>query len=128
MPELLRFQTTPYYAQVAMIDPTIPDGYPDWGDGTAEVAADPHGIAVGTQPDHLGKVAVEVWDRDAPEDSLRTIGRYELEVGNDGVVVGSVVGNDLRPVQLGTGRHRISVLARDGSDGPELVRFLVDMA
>lgn len=113
MPKILSRETRPYYAQVALFDPTVKSSYPDWGDGAAEVVFGPNGVAVETRPDHLGPVAIEVWtDSFEGAESLRAVGTGHITVaGNQGVLVGSVTGNDLHVAPVPAGKHRIVVLA-----------------
>ena len=60
MTDAARFVTKPYYAQVAVFDPSVPDSYPDWGDGLAEFVTARHGAAVATRADDVGDVEVAV--------------------------------------------------------------------
>jgi hypothetical protein len=72
------FEVVPYYAQVALIDASVPGSYPDWGDASKPVVFSPSGIAVATKPDWdpvsdaLTKVRVEVWDS-VPDSEAATI-------------------------------------------------------
>jgi len=119
MPRVLSKETRPYYAQIALFDPTVKGSYPDWGDGAAEVMFGANGVAVETRPDHLGPVAIEVWTGNVEDGgSLRQVGTGEITVeGDRGVLVGSVTGNDLHVAPVPPGKHRVIVLAnRDRGD------------
>jgi hypothetical protein len=126
--KVLSMETRPYYAQVALFDPTVTDSYPDWGMGHEEAVASRNGIAVETRPDHLGPVAIEVWTGTFDGTRLQ---RLVLEgdmtvLGNRGVVVGSVTGNDLRHVAIPAGVHRVFVYANRERGDVDGVYFVVD--
>lgn len=111
MGKVLSFETRPYYAQVALLDPTVKAAYPDWGTGEAEAVFSKAGVAVETRPDHLGPVAVEVWSGEPVSvEGLRLIEKGHLTIeGDQGVVVGSVTGNDLRRADVPAGRYEVRV-------------------
>lgn len=113
MPKVSSHETRPYYAQIAVIDPTVKGAYPDWGIGESEVVFGPSGIAVETRPDHLGPVAIEVWTGELPgAASLRLVRSGYLEVkGQRGVLVGSVIGSDLHTAKIPRGKHQVLVYA-----------------
>jgi hypothetical protein len=114
--ELLAIETVPYYAQVAIFDPSVDGSYPDWGEGEDEAVSSGSGVAVSTQPDHLGKVRLEVNTGD-PGGDLRNVLDTTLTVStDDGLVAGSVTGNDLHPVAVPAGEHRVSVLVNGPPD------------
>jgi hypothetical protein len=121
--QLLDSEIVPYYAQVALVDPKVEGSYPDWGDGEDEAVSSGSGVAVGTQPDHVGKVRVEVITGD-PEQDLRNVLETTLSVSTDsGLVAGSVTGSDLHPVAVPTGRHRVSVYVEGPPDEVSRVVF-----
>src|SRR5436190_9398575 len=112
MVRVLNMQTRPYYAQVALFDPTVQGSYPDWGSGEEEAIGARNGVAVATRPDYVGLVSIEVWIGSASQGrDLRPVLEANVTVvGSDGVLVGSVTGNDLRPVAIRPGSHRLQVL------------------
>jgi hypothetical protein len=128
MAKVLSMETRPYYAQVALFDPTVKGSYPDWGKGEDEAVISRSGIAVETRPDHLGPVAIEVWTG-AIDDSRdrRLVLEGEVTVqGDRGVVVGSVTGNDLHDVALPAGAHLVRVYANRERGDVDSVYFVLD--
>jgi hypothetical protein len=120
---LLDREFVPHHAQIAMIDPDVEGSYPDWGDGDEEAVSSGSGVVVATQPDHVGKVRVEVITGDPAED-LRNVLDTTLSVSSDrGLVAGSVTGSDLHPVPIGTGEHRVSVYVEGPPDEVSRVVF-----
>jgi hypothetical protein len=113
MPKVLSLETRPFYAQIALFDPSVPEAYPDWGDGQAEAVFGAHGIVVETRPDHLGPVAIEVWTGELHgAENLRLVASDKLAVeGNHGVLVGSVTGNDLHKAEIPAGNHWVDIYA-----------------
>jgi hypothetical protein len=126
MPRVLDFQTPPYYAQIALFDPSVPDAYPQWSTGTEEAMVGPHGIVVATRPDDLGDVEIEVWvGAYTPGPQMRPVAEGMIEASEGGLVVGSVTGNDLRKVPVAAGKHHVAAFVSDGEGGPESVVFAV---
>ena len=80
MTQLLGTMIRPYYAQVALFDPTVDGSYPDWGTGEQEVVSGESGVAVETRPDNHGLVALEVWIDELPANHLRQILETSLRV------------------------------------------------
>lgn len=88
----------------------------------------PGAVVVATRPDHLGTVEIEVWSGRGyePNPDSTLIGQGELSVGRSGLTVGSVVGNDLRPIGLGEGLHPVRVYVRKRPEGPTAVALVFD--
>jgi hypothetical protein len=124
---LPRTEVTPYYAQVALLDSTVQDAYPEW-DGAPEAVATDHGVAVQTRPDHLGSVFVEVRQGESEcDEGERLVLDTRLTVeSTTGVVVGSVIGNELHEVGLGAGPHRLQVHVKGDKGAVTDVCFLID--
>ena len=80
----------PYYAQVAFSDPAKPD-YPDWGARDAPIVATSSCIAVGTRPDHLGDVDIEVWLGAPDDEALMGAPKWTglVSVSGDHAVIGA---------------------------------------
>jgi hypothetical protein len=116
----------PYYAQVEFSDPANPD-YPEWGAGDVSIVATSSCIAVGTRPDHLGDVDVEVW-LGAPDDEAlmgapKWTGRVRLS--GDHAVIGNTVGNHLVSVELTRGDYQVRVFTLPVDGLAEKVIFSV---
>jgi hypothetical protein len=124
--KVLSIQTRPYYAQVALLDPTVEHAYPDWGTGKAEAVFGNSAVAVETRPDHLGPVAVEVWTGEpGVVKSRRLIEEAQITVeGGQGLTVGSVTGDDLHPVQIPAGRHRVRVYGNQARGEVDEILFV----
>jgi hypothetical protein len=118
MEMLLTMSTRPYYAQVALFDETVEDAYPEWEDGNAAVATTTAGVAVATQPDHLGQIDIEVVAGSRPEDAeLEEVWGGSIEVRDDrGLLVGSGTGADLKRVPVSPGRHEVRVFVSRRGD------------
>jgi hypothetical protein len=132
VPQLVRTEILPHYAQVLFFDPTVADSIPISETGTEAVVSTASGLAVFTRPDWMKSsdevvpVAVEVWIGEHPANfDCVEIWRGQIVVGDQGVQVGSVVGADLHPVELSPGTHTISVLASP-QELPDHVVFIVD--
>jgi hypothetical protein len=128
MPKVLSVEVVPYYAQVLLVDPSKSDGVPAFSDGAETVVSTTGGIAVGTRSDVVEgavvPVTVDVWIADEPA-NLVVIWRGEITVGAQGIAVGSVVGNDLHPLAIEPGRHRVAVFASP-SEAPAHVAFMIE--
>jgi hypothetical protein len=98
--------TVPYYAQVDVFDPTVTGAIPMWTDESLDqgIAASPSGMAIATRSDFergsddLVSVRIRVWVGDTQTLSGSVIYEGALRIGEEGILVGSVVGNDLHPV------------------------------
>lgn len=124
---LPRTEIRPYYAQVAMFDPSVTDAYPEWEGGGEEAVSIWHGIAVATRPDDRGTVGVEVRRRDDEcEAADRRILEATLIVRGTGVLVGSVTGNVLYEIPLAPGAHQVTVHVRGEKNDVTEVCFLID--
>lgn len=124
---LLRVDVTPLNGQVEMSDPTANE-YPQWQTGEEPAVGLPQSIAVATQSDADGKVAVEVWtgDLEGKGVNLRPVYEGEFLLTDDHVLVGNTVVNELHPVPLAPGRHRVKVFTSGAESAPNTVYFLVE--
>src|SRR4051812_46011116 len=125
MVRVLDVQTHAQYAQIALFDPTVDGSYPDWGSGEVEAVNAESGIAVGTRPDRLGPVGIEVWIGSGSESRAlrRVLNGTITVVGSAGLVVGSVTGNDLHRVAIPPGRYSVQVFVRGAPDEVDRVSF-----
>lgn len=107
-----------FHARVQVFDPGVGDAMPEWTDESLKqgVAAGPSGLAILTRGDferetvHLSRVRVRMWvGRSDLRPSSPLVYDGELQVGGDGVVIGSVVGNNLHTVAVPMGVHRVRV-------------------
>jgi len=123
---LVSFVVKPYHGQVGMGDPETHD-YPQWETGEELAVAVPQFIAVGTRGDLEGDVAVEVWSGELGRHDvkLRSVFEGELILSGEHAVVGSVIGNDLHPVSLSCGRHKVAAFTSAEGELPDSVYFLV---
>lgn len=109
--------TVPYYAQVDVFDPSVDDAIPIWTDSSLGqgIAASRFGMAIATRSDFergsddLGTVRIRVWIGEATAVAGSAIYEGTLHVGNEGIVMGSIVGNDLRRVAIPAGDYRVEV-------------------
>ena len=124
----------PFYGQVELFDPSAGDPIPVWTDESLKrgVAAGPSGLSILTKSDFergaedLARVRVRVWlGRGDVRPSSVLVHEGELRVGGEGLMVGSVVGNDLHLVEVPIGDHRVRVLV-EPRDAPELVDVVVE--
>jgi hypothetical protein len=125
---LQRVQVRPYYGQIELGDPNS-STFPQFETGDEGVVALPHYVVVATRGDAEGKVTIEVRQGDADVDDPRASAAIfdgELILSEDAAVIGNSVGNDLHPVRLGAGRHRLRVLRAPNTSTPDAVYFLVD--
>jgi hypothetical protein len=125
---LARVEVKPFNAQVELSDANT-RAYPQWQTGEEAVAALPQSVAVATRGDDRGNVVIEVWDDELQvEDPSLSEALYdgELVVTDDKVVVGNSVGNELHPVNVPTGRHRIRVYTSPTGALPGTVYFLLN--
>ena len=120
---LLRCSVRPHYAQIELSDPSAPD-YPQWGTGEELAVATETSIAVATRPDLDGEVEIEVW-RGTAQPLAALLWEGQISLGGDQAVVGTTVGNDLHPVEVGSGRHQLQVWG-DVSPRPSRVAFVVN--
>lgn len=124
---LVRVEVTPFYGQVEISDPSKRD-YPRFETGQERAVAIPECIAVATRGDFEGKVIIEVWrERLAIEGvDLQSVFEGELVLTGSGAVVGNTIGNELHPVPLSPGRHRIKVFTSPAGGLAHTVYFLVE--
>ena len=126
MGRLACIEVTPFHAQVEISDPNARD-YPQWPTGDELVVSLPQCVAVATQGDDRGKVAIEVWDKslDANDPEMSTVlFDGEFVTTTDRVLVGSVVGNDLHTISIHQGRHRLRVYTSPARGRARAVYFL----
>jgi hypothetical protein len=123
-----RFDVLPLYNQVHIRDPRSTD-FPQWETGDEPVVADSQCIAVATRSDVAGPISVEVRSGDSAED-LEGWGLLfdgELLLTGDTVVVGNYVANEIYPVTVGQGWHRVRVWGSPAGERPsELVAAISD--
>jgi hypothetical protein len=120
--------TVPYHAQVDVFDPTVTDPIPMWTDDSLGrgIAASPSGMAIATRSDFergsddLVSVRIRVWVGDTQTLSGSVIYEGALRIGEEGILVGSVVGNDLHPVGVPAGDYRVRVHL-EPREAPDLV-------
>jgi hypothetical protein len=109
---------------VEFSDPRKPD-YPDWGDGKADVVATPSCVVVGTRPDHLGDVDIDVWM--GPPDAEAVMGEPKwtglVRVTSDYAVIGNSIGNHLVQVSLTPGDYQVRVFTLPRGSLAETVVF-----
>jgi hypothetical protein len=124
----------PFYAQVELFDPSASDPIPLWTERSLEqgVSASPSGLSILTRSDFergaedLARVRVRVWlGRGDVRPSGVLVFEGELRAGGEGVMVGSVVGNDLHRVAVPRGDHRVRVHV-EPRDAPELVDVVLE--
>jgi hypothetical protein len=127
MPLITSLSVLPLYAQVSILDPSARD-IPQWGTGDEVVVASAECISVATRADFEGDVFIEVWHKQlaAGEDAGKAIFDGTLELTEQNAVVGNIVLNELQPVELGAGRHRIRIFSLPKGERPSKVIFLVD--
>jgi hypothetical protein len=120
--------TVPYYAQVDVFDPTVTSAIPMWTDEFIHrgIAAGPSGMAIATRSDFergsddLASVRMRVWIGDTGAVSGSAIYEGALQIGGEGIVIGSVVGNDLHRVAVPAGDYRVRVHV-EPSTSPDLI-------
>jgi hypothetical protein len=118
MSSISRFEVLPLQAQIDIRDPAATE-YPQWETGDETAVATAQAIAVATQGDVDGRVAVEVVadDEFRVEDSWREVFDGELLTTGDDVVIGNYLAGEVHPVRLGAGWHRVRV-ATNPADAP----------
>ena len=125
--------TVPYHAQVVAFDPTVADAVPTWADDSLDrgIAAGQSGIAIATRSDYesgsddLASVRMRVWIGAAQTPAGSVIYEGALRIGGDGLMVGSVVGNDLRHVTVRAGDYRVKVYV-EPREAPDLVDVVLN--
>ena len=130
MGRLARVEVTPFHAQVEISDPNARD-YPQWPTGDELVVSLPQCVAVATQGDDRGKVAIEVWDKslDANDPEMGTVlFDGEFVTTTNRVMVGNIVGNDLHTISTREGRHRLRVYTSPAHGRARAVYFLLSQA
>lgn len=127
MPLITSLSVLPLYAQVSILDPSTKD-IPQWETGDETVIASAKCISVATRADSDGDVVIEVWRKQLAggEDVGKAIFDGVLELTGPNAVVGNIVLNELRPVELGAGTHRVRVFTLPEGERPSRVIFLVD--
>ena len=97
----------PYEAQVVLFDPAGQDDLLTWDTGNEPVRSTDRALAVATAPDWdevtrlLRQVRAEVWEGEPTTEAGRSapvVWRGVISVGDEGLVLGSVTGADLRRV------------------------------
>jgi len=124
---LRRVDVTPFNGQVELSDPKAND-YPQWQTGSEPAVAVPQSIAVATQSDSDGKVAVEVWTNQLEVEGveLRPVYEGEFLLSDDHAVVGNTVGHEFHLIPLSPGRHHVKVFTSGADAAPNAVYFLVE--
>jgi hypothetical protein len=90
------------------------------------IAASPSGMAIATRSDFergsddLVSVRIRVWVGDTQTLSGSVIYEGALRIGEEGILVGSVVGNDLHPVGVPADDYRVRVHL-EPREAPDLV-------
>ncbi len=84
----------PFYAQLALLDvESMAEGnYPQFQTGYENVLFGPKGVVVATMPDT--DVAVTIYGHKVPMPEMVLVGRGEIEVGDEGLVLGTPVSQD----------------------------------
>lgn len=112
MPSVFEFEVTPYYAQVAMINPANPNSYPEWETGEEKIVCGPSGVLVATRPDNFGVVNIGVWSGAySPGPAWARLATVPIRASGRTFVVGSVTGSRLKEVQVMTGEHQLAVIS-----------------
>ena len=127
--------TVPYHAQVDVFDPTVSDAIPMWTDDSLGrgVAAGRSGLAIATRSDFvrgsddLASVRIRVWIGDTQSPSGSVIYEGPLGIGNEGVLVGSIVGSDLHNVAVPAGDYRVKVHV-EPKEAPDLIDVVLRKA
>jgi hypothetical protein len=110
----------PYQAQVVLFDPAGLDDLLTWGTGNEPVLSTDRALAVATAPDWdeatrvLRRVRAEVWEGEPTTEAGQlapVVWRGVISVGDEGLLLGSVTGSDLRPVPAAPGSHSVEVRA-----------------
>ena len=123
----------PFHAQVQLFDPGVEDAIPEWTAESLEqgVAAGPSGLSILTRADFergaedLSRVRVRVWVGRSDLRPSTVVYEGDLQVGGDGVVIGSVVGNDLHAVAVSMGVYRVRIRV-EPKDAPEVVDVVLE--
>jgi len=124
---LRRVRVTAFNGQVELSDPKATD-YPQWQTGDEPAVALPHSIAVATQSDSGGDVAVEVWTNQVEVEGveLRPVYQGEFLLSDDHAVVGNTVGHEFHSIPLSPGRHHVKVFTSGLDGAPKAVYFLIE--
>jgi hypothetical protein len=93
------------HAQVALFDAEDDNSYPQWETGTEEAIFGPKGVAVATAADRDVEVTVQ---RGAKPDGMPRISG-EIEVGNQGLIVGNIVSGDFAQLEWSPGKVTVDV-------------------
>jgi len=104
-----RFQVLPLQAQIDIRDPGGSD-YPQWETGEERAIATAQCIAVATQGDMDGRVAVEVRLGPSAVPSGATVAfDGEVLLSGEELVVGNYLGGEEHRLPLGPGWHHVTV-------------------
>lgn len=111
------YSTVPHYAQVDVFDPSVNDAIPVWTDASLAqgIAAGRSGMAIATRSDFergsddLATVRIRIWVGEAKAVADSVIYDGTLQIGNEGIMIGSIVGNDLLRVAIPAGDYRVEV-------------------
>lgn len=124
---LTRVTVSPLHAQVEITDREARH-FPQWGTGRERVVASSQCIAVATRDDRHGPVTIEAWEGalgSVDKDSERVFDG-EFVVTSDEAEVGNSISNELTPVRLNRGIHRVQVYVSPAGALAERVYFVVD--
>ena len=123
---LARTEVLPHYTQVEISDPAKTD-YPQWATGKEPAVATPQCIAVAARPDHLGNVAIELWQDEMNHTSLslQLVYEGELIVTTNRIHIGNLVGANSVDVPLSAGRYHVKVFTSPTEGPAETIRFLI---
>jgi hypothetical protein len=128
MTVVARFEVLPLYAQVEVRDPAAVD-LPEWENGNEQAIATAQCVAVATRSDVDGLVSIEVWqDEEDVGSEWALVFAGELLLTGPDLVVGNVVANEVHPVPVGPGWHRICVWVRPSEGRPAEVVVVLGTA
>jgi hypothetical protein len=128
------YSFVPFYAQLQLYDPSSGDPLPEWTEDSLDqgVAAGRSGLTIATRSDFepgvddLAEVRIRVWvvGGTGVDVSGELIHEGRLRIGAEGLLVGSVVGNDLRQVSVPAGDQNVKVYVSPRAS-PELVDVVI---
>lgn len=111
------------YSQVALFDAEDKEAYPQWKTGDEIVVFGLHGVAVVTAGDK--QVDVRVFKGMVePQHSLCVSG--EIEIGEQGVLVGNVPAASVTHLSLSSGKYSVVVYTDKVGPETEQVVFCID--
>lgn len=114
---LFRGKAYALYAQVALFDPAE-GSYPDWEVGVEHAVFGPRGVAVATASDIEVEIIV-CRGQQVPGKMLCISG--EIEIGDQGLLVGNVVSCDLYELAWPPGKAAVQVYVDRGEDANQVV-------